>query len=116
VRLAGGARLRADAVVACAGPALDVRAAAPPPLARLLADSHACPDALGLGIRATAAGALLDRAGRTDHRLWTLGALRRGELWESTAVRELRDQAASVAAGVCASLADRAEAPTAVSA
>ena len=114
VALADGRRLSADAVFACAGPGLDVRAAAPPPLARLLAEGHASADALGLGVRATPAGALVDRAGHSDHRLWTLGALRRGELWETTAVRELRDQAADVAAGVCSSLAVPAAAPVAV--
>jgi len=68
----------------------------------------------GSGLRTAPDGALLDRRGRADDRLWTLGALRRGELWETTAVRELRDQAAIVAAGVCASLAQPADAPVAV--
>ena len=113
VRSASGAALRADAVVACAGPGRDVRAAQPL-LRGLLADGHASADALGLGLRSAPDGALLDRRGRADGRLWTLGALRRGELWESTAVRELRDQAAIVAAGVCASLAQPADAPVAV--
>ena len=53
-------------------------------------------------------------AAARDDGHWTLGALRRGELYESTAVRELRDQAAIVAAGVCASLAQPADAPVAV--
>jgi hypothetical protein len=52
--------------------------------------------------------------GTPDGWLWTLAGLRRGELWETTAVRELRDQAAIVAAGVCASLAQPADAPVAV--
>lgn len=113
VRSASGSALRADAVVACNGPGHDVRAAQP--LVRgLLADGHASADALALGLRSAPDGALLDRRGRSDGRLWTLGALRRGELYESTAVRELRDQAAIVAAGVCASLARPAEAPVAV--
>ena len=113
VRSASGSALRADAVVACNGPGHDVRAAQP--LVRgLLADGHASADALALGLRSAPDGALLDRRGRSDGRLWTLGALRRGELYESTAVRELRDQAAIVAAGVCASLAQPADAPVAV--
>ena len=113
VRSASGSALRADAVVACNGPGHDVRAAQP--LVRgLLADGHASADALALGLRSAPDGALLDRRGQSDGRLWTLGALRRGELYESTAVRELRDQAAIVAAGVCASLAQPADAPVAV--
>ena len=34
----------------------------------------------------TDGGRLIDGAGTTDAPIWTLGALRRGELWESTAV------------------------------
>ena len=113
VRSANAAALRADAVVACAGPGRDVRAAQPL-LRGLVADGHASADPLGLGLRSAPDGALLDRRGRAGDRLWTLGALRRGELWESTAVRELRDQAAIVATGVCASLAQPADAPLAV--
>ena len=104
VRLHDGRSLAAARVVTCTGAGVAV-AAAPDPLVRgLLADGHASADPLGLGLRATPAGALLDPAGRTDERLWVLGPLRRGELWESTAVRELRGQAEDVAAGVCASI------------
>ena len=79
----------------------------------LLATGLAMPDALGLGLRTARDGALLDRRGVADARIWTLGPLRRGELWESTAVPELREQAAVVAAQLLRSL--RA-APAAISA
>jgi len=105
VRLHDGRSLTAARVVTCTGAGMAVAATPDPLVRRLLADGHASADPLGLGLRATAAGALLDAAGRTDERLWLLGPLRRGELWESTAVRELRDQADDVAAGICASLA-----------
>ena len=102
---AGGAALRADAVVACAGAgtrrARRAAAAARPARRR----ATRAPIALGLGLRTTPDGALLDRRGRTDDRLWTLGALRRGELWEidrrARAARPGRDRRG----GVCASLA-----------
>jgi uncharacterized NAD(P)/FAD-binding protein YdhS len=42
-----------------------------------------------------------------------IGPLRRGRRWEPTAVRELREQAETVARGVCASLARRPAAPIA---
>ena len=106
VRMRGGGAVIAARVIACTGAGSDVRAAPVPLLRRLLADGHATADALGLGLRATAAGALVDAAGRADERLWILGPLRRGELWETTAVRELRAQAEDVAAGVCSSLAE----------
>ena len=53
----------------------------------------------GMGLR-TAAGRLVDSAGSTEAPLWTLGSVRRGELWESTAVPEIRAQAAHVATAV----------------
>src|SRR6186997_1029295 len=37
--------------------------------------------------------------------LWTLGALRRGELWESTAIPEIRAQAHAIAAAIAAQIA-----------
>jgi uncharacterized NAD(P)/FAD-binding protein YdhS len=107
VGLGGERTLIAARVIACTGAGTDVTAAPDPLLRRLLADGHASPDELRLGLRATPDGALVDAAGRSDERVWLLGPLRRGELWESTAVRELREQAETVAAGVCASLAQR---------
>ena len=106
--LRDGRTLAADRVVSCTGPGTDVAATADPLLRGLLADGRASADPLGLGLRATPGGALLDVAGRSDGRVWVLGPLRRGELWESTAVPELREQAAGVAGALCASLAARA--------
>jgi uncharacterized NAD(P)/FAD-binding protein YdhS len=102
LQLAGGGVLRGDRVVLCAG-AGGVVDGTTDPLARdLLASGLAVPDAVGLGLRTAVGGALLDRGGLASRRLWTLGPLRRGELWESTAVPELRVQAADVAAQVLA--------------
>jgi hypothetical protein len=53
----------------------------------------------GLGL-VTVDGRLRDSAGTTDAPIWTLGAVRRGELWESTAVPEIRTQAAQLATAV----------------
>ncbi len=94
----------------CTGAGTDVAAAAGPLVRGLLTAGHASADPLGLGLRATPDGALRDRAGRSDERVWVLGPLRRGELWETTAVPELRGQAAGVARAVCASLAARVRA------
>ena len=52
-----------------------------------------------MGFR-TRDGRLLDSTGRADAPVWTLGALRRGELWESTAVPEIRSQALGLAVDV----------------
>ena len=46
-------------------------------------------------------GRVLDPAGRPGP-VWALGALRRGELWESTAVPEIRAQAQELASALLA--------------
>ena len=56
------------------------------------------PDPLGLGIATTHDGELLDAHGRRLPNLFCLGALRRGQLWESVAIPELRVSARQLAA------------------
>ncbi len=51
------------------------------------------PDSLGLGLLTDANGALIDAQGRASSVLFTLGSPRRADMWESTAVPELRVQA-----------------------
>lgn len=53
----------------------------------------------GLGLR-TRAGRLVDSRGRTTAPVWALGALLRGDLWESTAIPEIRMQAHALATAV----------------
>jgi uncharacterized NAD(P)/FAD-binding protein YdhS len=90
--------LRVDAIVNCAGPA-DSPFAGPSPLYRSLRDAGlARPHPLGLGIDTGTGGAVLDAGGRSSGMLYAIGWLRRGELWESLAIPELRDQAAALAA------------------
>jgi uncharacterized NAD(P)/FAD-binding protein YdhS len=96
----GGAveTLRVDAIVNCAGPA-DSPFTGDSPLYRSLRDAGlARPHPLGLGIDTGPGGAVLDADGRPSASLYTIGWLRRGELWESLAIPELRDQAAELAA------------------
>jgi uncharacterized NAD(P)/FAD-binding protein YdhS len=89
--------LRVDAIVNCAGPA-DSSFTAGSPLYRSLLDAGlARPHPLGLGIDTGPGGAVLDAGGRPSEGLYTVGWLRRGELWESLAIPELRDQAAALA-------------------
>ncbi|WP_435174722.1 FAD/NAD(P)-binding protein [Actinacidiphila sp. bgisy145] len=98
----GGARreLAVGWVLDCTGPGRT----ADPLWQGLLAGGRAVPDPTGMGV-ATADGRLLSAHGRADRHLWTLGAPRRGELWETTAVPEIRVQAAAVAAAVFGALA-----------
>jgi uncharacterized NAD(P)/FAD-binding protein YdhS len=89
--------LRVDAIVNCAGPA-DSPFAGTSPLYRSLRDAGlARPHPLGLGIDTGPGGAVIDAGGRPSESLYTIGWLRRGELWESIAIPELRDQAAALA-------------------
>ena len=72
------------------------------PLVRdLVEEGTARPDPVGLGVRTGSDGRVLDQRG-APCRIFALGALRRGELFESTAVPEIRAQAAEIAATVAA--------------
>lgn len=90
-------------VVNCTGPQSDIRLLGNPLLDDLLRERAGAPLATvatgGMGVR-THEGRVLDGHGYADAPLWTLGALRRGELWESTAVPEIRTQALQVATQV----------------
>lgn len=85
-------------VVCCAGPLLDYSRISTPLVQQLRADGCLTPDALRLGISTAANGALLGPDGQPSAGgLFTLGASRRPAYFESTAVPELRQQAAALA-------------------
>lgn len=85
-------------VICCAGPLLDYSRIGAPLVQQLRAEGCLVPDALRLGIATDAAGALLGPHGRPSAGgLYTLGASRRPAYFESTAVPELRQQAAALA-------------------
>lgn len=48
--------------------------------------------ASGIGLQVSPHGSFIDDKGRDSSSLFALGPLRRGELWESTAVNEIRNQ------------------------
>jgi uncharacterized NAD(P)/FAD-binding protein YdhS len=89
--------LRVAAVVNCTGPAGNVLAGGSRLLAALCAAGTARPHPLALGLDTGAGGALLDAQGREHETLFAIGPLRRGELWETTAVPEIRAQAHALA-------------------
>lgn len=64
---------------------------------RLFDAGLARPDALGLGVDADAHGAVIDASGRPQERIFTLGPTLRGLRYESTAIPEIREQAAALA-------------------
>jgi uncharacterized NAD(P)/FAD-binding protein YdhS len=85
-----------DLVVNCTGPTADIGSGADPLMTRVLARGLVRQDPLRLGLDHTSDGALIESDGIVSDRLFGLGTLRRGRLYESTAVPELRVQAAEL--------------------
>ncbi len=85
--------LAADVVVNCTGPADAIDRDPPPLLASLFAQGLARPGPHRLGLAVTGAGEVIGSAGT----IFALGALRRGVLWETGAIGEIRAQAEELA-------------------
>ncbi|WP_327691950.1 FAD/NAD(P)-binding protein [Streptomyces sp. NBC_00461] len=100
VTLSNGRTLHVGWVIDCTGPG---RRFDDPLWRSLLTSGAAAPGPLGMGV-ATRDGRLLDAEGRAGRPLFTLGAPRRGELWETTAIPEIRVQAAALARQLLAPL------------
>ncbi|WP_426757000.1 FAD/NAD(P)-binding protein [Myxococcus sp. Y35] len=88
--------LHVQHVINCTGPE-GAMTRGHPVLGGLVEAGRVRPDALGMGLATDADGALLDASGQASGRLYTLGPPRRGELWETTAVPEIRSQARDLA-------------------
>lgn len=97
VRLSGAEVVSVGAVVNCTGPRDDIRQADDPFVDDLLTSGCARPGPFGLGFDTAPDGQMLPADGRPSAPLWTIGAPRRGNLWESTAFPEIREQAVRVA-------------------
>jgi 3-oxoacyl-[acyl-carrier protein] reductase len=91
-------RLRATAVVNCTGSQLDVRRSRDPLLPTMVRDGL-------VSVHHTGIGLVADEDLRVGDALYAVGSLLVGQLWESIAVPELREQSASIAAAVVADLA-----------
>jgi uncharacterized NAD(P)/FAD-binding protein YdhS len=100
------ATLRVQHVINCTGPDCSI-VRGHPLLCALLESGIARLDALGIGLATDTEGALLDAGGRTSPLLSTLGPTRRGSLWESTAIPEIRAQATVLARRLRLELASR---------
>ncbi|MHA3701240.1 FAD/NAD(P)-binding protein [Jatrophihabitans sp. YIM 134969] len=103
VGLSCGEHLDVGAVVACTGPRADLRADHDALVLDLLTSGTARPGEHDMGLATDDDGRVLGGDGG-DRAVWTLGPMRRGQLWESTAVPEIRQQAAALAAAVLADL------------
>lgn len=85
-------------MINCTGTSGDYAASSDPLIVDLRARGLIRPDHLGLGLNSDGEGRLFGRQGGVVAGLYTLGPARRPELWESTAIPELREQAANLAA------------------
>jgi uncharacterized NAD(P)/FAD-binding protein YdhS len=86
------ASLLVDRVINCTGPESDCRRVVNPLMSALLAGGLARPDPLFLGLDVSLDGALIGHDGTTSQSLYAIGPARKGSVWESTAVPELREQ------------------------
>jgi len=91
--LADGEQTEYDVVVNATGPSTRIQDSANALIGNLLATGQARPDAHSVGLATSATGALIDREGCPSALVYALGPLRRGELFESAAIREIGMQA-----------------------
>lgn len=92
-----GTDLAAGWLINATGPGADLTRTDDPLLRDLLDRGLARPDPLRLGLDAGPDGAVLDAAGTPSTTLFTLGPTLRGVRYETTAIPEIRDQAAALA-------------------
>jgi len=85
-------------IINCTGPETDIEKMSENLLKSCLEKGLIVQDSLKLGLQTDLTNfRLKDKFGRTNHPFYTLGSHLKGELWESTAVNELRQQAKDLA-------------------
>lgn len=89
-------RVRVDHVVNCTGPESDCRKVDDSFLTDLMRRKLGRPDSLFLGLDVSSDGALIDAYGDVSDLLYAIGPVRKGSLWETIAVPELRVQASEL--------------------
>jgi uncharacterized NAD(P)/FAD-binding protein YdhS len=92
-------------VINCMGPMTDVRSSGDPLMKQLLSDGFVTPDAFGLGLESSDMHASIEAGGTPSRWLSVVGPFRRAQVWENTAVPELKKQAAQVAEAIVQSVA-----------
>ncbi|OUL36847.1 hydroxyacylglutathione hydrolase [Nostoc sp. T09] len=88
--------LQVKRIVNCTGSNCNYRRLQHPLIANLQQQRLIRPHALSIGIDTAPNGAVIDAQGNVSEILYTLGTPRKGNLWETTAVPEIRIQAANL--------------------
>ena len=86
------ATIHVASVINCTGPEADISKMEIGLLAKLHKSQLIVPDKLKLGIQVSVSDFRIKNTHQTEH-FYAIGNLLRGELWESTAINELREQA-----------------------
>lgn len=91
-----------DAIILCTGPD-DAALLSTNPLQGLAKEGHVCIGPHGIGIDTNpTTGQVRNRVGMEVQNMYAIGPLRRGTLWESTAIPEIRSEAEALALRVLA--------------
>jgi len=96
--------LQVNRVINCTGSETDCRRIDDPLITSLLVQGLARPDPLFLGLDMDKHGGLINYKGDASRILYAMGPLRKGSLWETTTVAEIRCQAAEIAPRLIAGL------------
>jgi uncharacterized NAD(P)/FAD-binding protein YdhS len=99
--------LQVDRVINCTGSETDCRRIDDPLLTSLFLQGEARPDPLFLGLDVDSKGSVLNFNGVPSNSLFAIGPVKKGGLWETTAVPEIRKQAADLAEHIVHLLAYR---------
>lgn len=89
--------IKVSRVINCTGPQSDFTKVEQPLIQQLLAEGMIKPDDLRLGLVTTPDATLINKAGMPVEGFYTLGPPRKATLYESTALREIRQQAKELA-------------------
>jgi uncharacterized NAD(P)/FAD-binding protein YdhS len=90
-------KLRVARIINCTGPDQDAVHSSDPLIINLRKGGFIRPDPLGLGLDVSDDGAIINARGEVSKTLYTIGPWLKGKLWETTAVPEIRAQAATLA-------------------
>lgn len=96
-------------VINCTGPLSDINKLDSPLIKNLITRKLIHADEMKLGIDATADGTILNIDGSLSEFLYTIGSTLRGQLFESTAVPELRDQAKKLSSKLLGEIGEKAQ-------